>query len=158
MSLLQEMGDAYEAAPRGQTIDTSELHSSHMPPFVGTDEELEALVATWWAVRRAVDGVDADTNAAIARWGWRWALWTTVLQVVDGFVLLALLPPPVLRGVMVGGAATLVPLGLAILLGIGLLMMLARTADPVQHPALVNGALGAMVLVIAVMSLTRHQV
>ncbi|HSO22048.1 MAG TPA: hypothetical protein VLT81_04020, partial [Chondromyces sp.] len=47
---------------------------------------------------------------------------------------------------------------LAILLGIGLLMMLARTADPVQHPALVNGALGAMVLVIAVMSLTRHQV
>jgi hypothetical protein len=25
-------------------IDTAELHSSYMPPFVGTDEELEALV------------------------------------------------------------------------------------------------------------------
>lgn len=117
-----------------------------------------ALVATWWAVRRAGDGVDADTNAAIARWGWSWALWTTVLQVVDGFVLLALLPPPVLRGVMVGGATTLLPLGLAILLGIGLLVMLARSTDPVRHPALVSGALGAMVLAIAVMSLTRHQV
>ena len=59
---------------------------------------------------------------------------------------------------MVGGATTLLPLGLAILLGIGLLAMLARSTDPVRHPALVSGALGAMVLAIAVMSLTRHQV
>jgi mono/diheme cytochrome c family protein len=43
-SQLHEMGEAYSAAPRGEMINTAELHSSYMPPFVGTDEELEALV------------------------------------------------------------------------------------------------------------------
>jgi len=44
VSQLQEMGEVYAAAPRGEIINTADLHSSYMPPFVGTDEELEALV------------------------------------------------------------------------------------------------------------------
>jgi cytochrome bd ubiquinol oxidase subunit I len=55
VSLLQEMGAAYEAAPRGQMIDTSELHSPYMPPFVGTDQELEALVEYLASLARSDD-------------------------------------------------------------------------------------------------------
>jgi len=117
-----------------------------------------ALVTAWWAVRRAAEGVDSEDNTAIARWAWRWALWTTVLQVVDGFLLLMVLPQPVLRGIMTGGVVTLAPLTLAILLGIGLLMMLARVTNPVEKPGLIAGTLGAMILTIAIMSITRHQV
>jgi hypothetical protein len=54
--------------------------------------------------------------------------------------------------------ATLGPLTIGILLGIGLLMMLARVSNPVEKPALVAGTLGAMTLTIAVMSVIRHQV
>jgi hypothetical protein len=59
---------------------------------------------------------------------------------------------------MVGGLATLGPLTLAILLGVGLLMMLARATNPVEKPSLVTGVLGTMTLAIAIMSVTRHQV
>ena len=126
--------------------------------FVFAGLGFAALVAAWWAVRRAAEGVEPEVNASIARWAWRWALWTTVLQVVDGFLLLMLLPRPVLRGIMTGGVATLGPLTLSILTGIGLLMMLARVSNPIDKPGLVNGTLGAMMLTIAVMSITRHQV
>jgi hypothetical protein len=81
-----------------------------------------------------------------------------VLQVVDGFVLLGVLPKDVLIGVMTGGVATLGPLTLSILLGIGLVVMLARGLDPVQHRSLVTATLAAMTLTIAIMSITRHQV
>ncbi len=40
---LQEMGEAYSGAPPGQMINTAKLPSPYMPPFVGTDEELDAL-------------------------------------------------------------------------------------------------------------------
>lgn len=126
--------------------------------FVFAGVGFAALVAAWWAVRRASEGVDPEVNASIARWTWRWVLWTTVLQVVDGFLLLMLLPRPVLRGIMSGGVATLGPLTLSILFGIGILMMLARVSNPVDNRGLVNGTLGAMTLTIAVMSITRHQV
>jgi hypothetical protein len=117
-----------------------------------------ALVAVWWAVRRAAAGIEVEHNTAIARWAWRWVLWTTVLQVVDGFVLLLVFPEPVLRGLMTGGITTMGPLTLGILVGIGLLMMLARTSNPVEKPALVTGTLGAMTVAIAIMTVTRHQV
>jgi hypothetical protein len=126
--------------------------------FVFAGLGVAALVAAWWAVRRAAEGVEPEVNASIARWAWRWVLWTTVLQVVDGFLLLLLLPGPVLRGIMTGGLATLGPLTLSILVGIGLLMMLARVSNPIEKPGLVNGTLGAMTLTIAIMSITRHQV
>jgi mono/diheme cytochrome c family protein len=42
---LQEMGADYANAPAGAMIDTADFHAPYMPPFVGTDAELEALVA-----------------------------------------------------------------------------------------------------------------
>ncbi len=69
-----------------------------------------ALVAGWWAVRRARAGDDVELNTSIAKSAWRWALWATVLVVVDGFILLGVLPKPVLLGVMRGGLAILGPL------------------------------------------------
>jgi mono/diheme cytochrome c family protein len=44
VSQLHEMGEAYSAAPRGEMINTADLYTPFMPPFVGTDEELDALV------------------------------------------------------------------------------------------------------------------
>ena len=88
---------------------------------------------------------------------WQWALWTTVLQIADRFLLLMLLPRPLLRGIMSGGVATLGPMTLAILVGIGLLMMLARVSNSVEKPGLVTGTLGAMTLMIAVMSISRQR-
>jgi hypothetical protein len=126
--------------------------------FVFAGLSFAALVTAWWAVRRASEEVDSKNNMEIARWAWRWALWTTLLQVVDGFLLLLMLPRPVLRKMMTGGVTTLGPLTIAILLGIGLLMMLSRVSNPVESPRLVTGTLGAMTLTIAVMSITRHQV
>ncbi len=117
-----------------------------------------ALVAAWWAVRRARAGDDVELNTTIARTAWRWALWATVVQMVDGFILLGVLPKPVLLGVMQGGLATLGPLTVSILLGIGLLMMLARGSNPLESPGLVSGTLAALTLTIAVMTVTRHQV
>ena len=126
--------------------------------FVLAGTAFSALVTAWWAARRAAAGVDVDVNTAIARTGWRWALWATVLQVVDGFILLLVLPGDVLSGVMRGGAAVLVPLTVSILLGIGLLVMLARKIDPVTKLGLLTGTLAAAVVTVAVMSITRHQV
>lgn len=39
-------------------------------------------------MRRAGKGIDTELNAQIASFGWNWALWTTLLQVIDRFVLL----------------------------------------------------------------------
>ena len=49
------------------------------------------------------------------------------------------------------------PLTVSILLGIGLIMMLVRVSDPAKNRGTVTGTLAAMVLTIAVMSITRHQ-
>jgi len=126
--------------------------------FVLAAVTFAALVAAWWAVRRARAGADVELNTAIAASAWRWALWATVLQIVDGFLLVIVLPKPVLLGVMRGGLATLGPLTLGILLGIGLLVMLARTSSPVEQPGLVSGTLATLLLTVAIMSVTRHQV
>jgi hypothetical protein len=117
-----------------------------------------AIVIAWWSARQLRQGHDVESNTAIAAFTWKWALWCTALQIVDGFVLLLLLPREVLLAFMRGGAATTLPLGLAILLAIGALMMLARASDPGQRPGLVSGVLVTMVGTIAVMSITRHQV
>ena len=82
--------------------------------FVFAGIAFAALVTAWWAVRRAGEGADLQINTEIATWAWRWALWATVLQVVDGFILLMVVPRPVLRGLMNGGLPTLGPLTLAI--------------------------------------------
>ncbi len=126
--------------------------------FVLASLGLSGLIITWWAVRQAGKGIDPELNERIASYGWRWALWTTLLVVVDGFLLMVVLPRPVLSGLMQGGAATLGPLTLSIVLGLGLVVMLARGRSPMAKPGLVTGTLAAMILTIAVMAVTRHQV
>lgn len=126
--------------------------------FVLAATGFSALVTAWWAMRQAAAGNDVAVNTHIARWSWRWALGTTLLQVADGFLLLFVLPHDVLLGLMRGGVATLAPLTISVLLGVGLLMMLSRVSNPVEKPGLVSGTLAAMFLTIAVMSMTRHQV
>jgi hypothetical protein len=117
-----------------------------------------AVVLVWWSIRAVERGGDRQLEGAIARFGWKWVLWTTVLQVVDGFVLLVVLPQPVLSGLMKGGVATMVPLTLAIVGAVGLLVMIARVSDPLAAKGTVTGTLGAMVVVIALMTVTRHQI
>ncbi len=126
--------------------------------FVLAAVTFAALVAAWWAVRRARAGVEVELNTTIAASAWRWALWATVLQIVDGFLLTIVLPKSVLLGVMRGGLVTLGPLTLGILLAIGLLAMLARGSNPVERPGLVSGTLASLILAVAVMTITRHQV
>ncbi len=126
--------------------------------FVLAGIGFSGLVVAWWAVRRARQGHEVELNTRIARFGWRWALWTTIAQVLDGFVLLFVLPREVLLGLMRGGGGTLVPLGAGVALGIGLLMMLSRVAEPTEKPRLVSATLGTMLLTIGFMSITRHQV
>jgi hypothetical protein len=43
LSQLHEMGDVWVSLAPGEPVDSSALHSSYMPPFVGTEEELSAL-------------------------------------------------------------------------------------------------------------------
>ncbi len=52
---LQEMGMDYANAPEGVMIDTAPFYAPYMPPFVGTDEELEALAAYLTALSRNQD-------------------------------------------------------------------------------------------------------
>ncbi len=117
-----------------------------------------ALVVAWWAVREGAAGRDASTNRAIAAFAWRWALVATALQLVDGVLLLLLLPHQVLVGLMRHGASMLAPLTLAVVLAVGVLMMLTRVRDPFASRGLVTGTLAAATLTVAVMSVTRHQV
>jgi|AMFO01.1.fsa_nt_gi hypothetical protein len=126
--------------------------------FVFASIAFSAVVLCWWSVRQARRGEDVDHNRAIAGFTWKWALWATVLQVADGFVLLMVLPSHVLKGIMTGGVTTLGPLTLAVLLGLGLLMLLSRVTDPVADPAKVTLALAVLTGTIAVMAVTRHQV
>jgi hypothetical protein len=126
--------------------------------FVLAGVAFSGLVMAWWAARRAAEGRDVELNGRLARYAWRWALWATVAQIVDGVALLMLLPKHVLLGLMRGGAATMVPLTVAILLAIGLLMMLSRVTDPVRQRGTVTGTLAALALTIAVMAITRDQV
>ena len=52
----------------------------------------------------------------------------------------------------------MVPLTLSIVAALGLAMMLARLRDPVDSPGTVNATLGLVAAVMALMSITRHQV
>jgi len=126
--------------------------------FVLAGVAFAALVALWWAVRKAREGQEVELNSAIAAHSLQWVLWVTLAQVLDGILLLLLLPRPVLGSLMQGGAAMLLPLGLAVALGVGLLVMIARVQKPVDQASLISGVLATALVVIAVMSITRHQV
>jgi mono/diheme cytochrome c family protein len=64
VSELHEMGLAYADIPQGQLIDTGAFRSSYMPPFVGTDEELEALVEYLVSLTRG-DGAALAENGGV---------------------------------------------------------------------------------------------
>jgi hypothetical protein len=118
---------------------------------------LSAAAITWWAVRKAAGGEEVEINRSIARYAWKWTLAAVFLQLFDGFLFLVLLPRRVLVGTMQDVPAITV-LALGIFLALGLLLMLARVRDPVDKPGAVGGVLGASVLILALMSITRHQV
>jgi len=52
---LQEMGMDFVDAPAGVMIDTAAFYAPYMPPFVGTDEELEALAEYLSTLSRTED-------------------------------------------------------------------------------------------------------
>jgi hypothetical protein len=159
VNLIHSQPDKWAAiAANPWSILADSAYLPRLLHFVLSALGFTALVATWWAVRRASAGDDVELNTAIARHAWKWALWTTLIQVVDGFLLLFVLPRHVLLGVMQGGLATLGPLTISIGLAIGLLVMLARVSNPVEKAGTVTGTLAGMTLTIAVMSITRHQV
>jgi mono/diheme cytochrome c family protein len=62
LAQLQEMGEAYAGTDATRMIDTGQFEYSYMPPFVGSDEELEALAAY-------LDTLVADRPARVARMG-----------------------------------------------------------------------------------------
>ncbi|NHZ73117.1 MAG: hypothetical protein GWP16_01440 [Nitrospirae bacterium] len=126
--------------------------------FVLAGLGFSGLVVTWWAARQAGKGVEVELNTKIARYGWKWALWTTLLQIADGFLLVMVLPRPVLLGFMRGGMATMLPFTLGIVLALGLLVMLAKVSNPVEKFSTVNGTLMGMIVTIVIMSITRHQI
>ncbi len=118
---------------------------------------LSAMVVTWWAVRQANRGIEEDLNSAIARFAWKWVLWFSVLQIVDGVWLTMALPKDVLLGLMRGGGVTMGPFSLGMLFGIGILVMVARCTDPVSQSSLVGATLGTTLATMAVMVVTRDQ-
>ena len=118
---------------------------------------LSAMVVTWWAVRQARKGIDPELNGAIAKFAWKWVLWASVLQIADGLWLTMGLPKDVLLGLMRGGGATMGPFIVGILLGIAILVMVARCSDPVSRPVLVTTTLGITLATMAIMVVTRDQ-
>jgi hypothetical protein len=126
--------------------------------FVLAAVSMAGALLAWVAVRRAGKGGDPESNGAMARYGIRAALIATVLQLADGFWLLLALPEGVLRSFMRGGAPTMVPLTLGILAGLGLLVLLAQTHDPLAQPKRVRRVAELLVGTIVLMIVTRHQV
>ena len=126
--------------------------------FVFAAVGVSALVCVWWAGRQAGRGIEQELNGRIVAYAWRWVLATTVLQVVDGFVLLFLLPSPVLTGLMQSGLLARVTLIAGVVVALGVLVMVTRVHKPEASPGLVGGVLAAMVVAVAVMAVLRHSV
>jgi hypothetical protein len=125
--------------------------------FVLAAVAMAGALLAFVAVRRAGRGGDAQALSAMARYGVRAALVATLLQLVDGFWLLIALPEDVLKGLMRGGPATMLPLGLGVLLGVLLLVVLAQIVDPLVVPNKVRRAAELIVGAAALMVVTRHQ-
>ena len=61
--LMQEQGLVYAEAEPGAPVEKSELDYPYMPPFVGNDEEMEAL-SLYLVERLAPDDSGAETGGA----------------------------------------------------------------------------------------------
>jgi len=150
-------GEWLDVAANGWAALGDPTYVPRLLHFVLGGIALTAGLVSWWAVRKARQGEEVDLNESIARHAWKWAMGAIFLQVPDGFLFLMLLPRDVLSGVM-SNVWVVAPFAVGVLLALGLLMMLARIPNPVEKPGAVNGVLGAMVLTLAVMAITRHQV
>lgn len=145
-----------QVAGSGWSVLSDPTYVPRLLHFLLAGIGLSAAVVAWWAVRRVRRGEGGEVDTAIAGYAWTWAMGSTVLQVIDGFVLLLLLPRRVLLS-LASGWETMVPLVLAVVVALGLLMMLVRIRNPVDAPGAVTGVLSTMGLVLAVMVITRHQ-
>ena len=125
--------------------------------FVLAAVGFSALVVCWWAVRQARRDGSSPLEAPMASYAWKWVLWTALIQIADGLVLFFLLPGRVIAGLMKAGASAHVPLTLGILLGLVLLVLLARTRDPLA-PGRVTAVLFLYLGSMAFMTVTRHQI
>ena len=125
--------------------------------FVLAAVAMAGALLAFVAVRRAEKGGDRTVLSSMARYGVRAALIATVLQLVDGFWLLVALPEEVLKGFMRGGPATMLPLGLGVLLGVLVLVVLAQITDPLATPTKVRRAAEFIVGTVAFMVVTRHE-
>ena len=125
--------------------------------FVLAAVALSGAVLAFAAVRFTSLGDPAARNG-MARFGVRAALAATVLQLVDGFWLLLALPEDVLRSFMRGGAVTMVPLALAILIGVLLLVVAAQIGEPLAQAAKVRRLSELIVGAMLFMVVTRQQI
>ncbi len=108
-------------------------------------------------MRRAATGGDHAVNEGMARYGMRVALVATILQLVDGFWLLLALPEDVLKALMRGGGATMVPFAVGVLAGVLLIAVIAQITDPLVQATKVRRALELLVGAVVLMVITRHQ-
>jgi hypothetical protein len=123
--------------------------------FVLAGLVLSALLSSWWAVRRSAAGDRTELNQQIAACGWSWARWATVALAVVGLARGLLLPGEVISGV--AGSATIIPAIVGVLLIVLLIVVLFRKAA-VESPAMTTTALSAMIGIMAMMAIVRHQV
>jgi hypothetical protein len=123
--------------------------------FVLAGLVLSALLSSWWARRRSEAGDQTELNQQIALYGWSWAKWATVALALVGLARGLVLPGEVLRGV--AGSATLIPAVIGVGLIVLLIVVLFRKAAA-QSPALTTTALSAMIGIMAMMAIVRHQV
>jgi hypothetical protein len=99
-----------------------------------------------------------DAAPEAARTGLFTALVLTGAQFAVGLWLLAVLPRPVLAGLMTGGGASLAPLGLGILVGLALLVLLGKAVGAPGNVRLARVVLGHLAAAVLLMIVTRHQV
>lgn len=125
--------------------------------FVLAAVTMAGALAAWVAVRRAGAGGDRAACDGMARFGVRIALAATLLQLVDGFWLLLVLPEDVLGALMRGGAATLAPLTVGIVAAILLIVVLAQLSDPLAQRVKVRRAAELLIGAVVLMVITRHQ-
>ncbi len=123
--------------------------------FVLSAVAMAGVVLAFAATRKAA--TDVETRLDMARFGLRAAFISTALNLADGFWLLLSLPRDVLIPFMRGGAVTMIPLTVGILLGVFLLVVLTRITDPLSQTREVRRVAEAMVGAVVFMVLTRHQ-
>ena len=157
--LLSVQPALWDAASRsGLKVLSDPSFAPRFLHFVLAGISLAGALAIRQGIRAAEAGKDRVEADALARFGQKAALAATFLQMADGVWLLLALPRPVLLGLMKGGGATMGPLTLAILLGLGLLVLLAQLSDPLSAPKKARHVTELILGSILLMVVTRHQV